>query len=337
MSVETLRNPAASEADEAQRREHPRYASPPVALGEDWAAVQNISVGGICLEAHSSGDRAPLKPGDRCSLTLADVQLGDRQELRAEVVWRRQDQIGLRWVGLDDEQKVWLGKHSREWRDDALLARLTQVLAATGQVPDSGPAGGASLPASDGCAHELLAEPGLWLSGPRPTESETEPWKGPETPLPAPSPLKLLGRRAVEALPWALAAVATGLFAALAALPLPSVPSRAGAAVQARLAAPYLGRWNGGPLSGRVVSESFQSDGTWSAVLAGEREPRSGHWREEDGVLTVCYLHTDDRAGALRLVSRRRWWFIDPGRSTLALVSLAADGSVKATLSLHRP
>lgn len=335
-ATSTLLTPG--EASGVQRREHPRYDSPPVAVDETRASVRNISVGGICLEALSAGEgAAPLRPGDRCTLALTDVLLHEDRELRAEVVWSRKGEVGLRWVALDDEQKLWLGKQSREWREDALLAHLTEVLAASGRGPDFASLSSESS-ASVAPPLRTLGEPGLWLSNRRPEAPRPESAvRNPVPPMAGSVRTRL--RHAVELLPWALAAVAGGLLVGLAGYELCQAarPRVEPTVAQTRPGVPYLGTWKAGSGSGRVLAETFKSDGTWSAALSGAASPRTGHWVEEGGVVTVSYVRPDPRTGAPRLVSRPRWWFVDRANTALALVSVGPDGTVRETLALRRP
>lgn len=102
-------------------RRYPRVERPPLILSGMPAVVHDVSEGGICLHTRESPPS-----GQRVDLLLTDAQLYHAQELRAEVMWCRPGQVGLRWVDLTRPQQEWLCGRVTEWSRETPGARKAQ-------------------------------------------------------------------------------------------------------------------------------------------------------------------------------------------------------------------
>lgn len=88
--------------DAVRERQDPRVPTPALVAGGS-SVVRDISRGGIGL-AYEVG----FIPGGRYRIALTDILIGETQSLPSEAVWCRGGKAGLRWVGLEPEQRRWL-------------------------------------------------------------------------------------------------------------------------------------------------------------------------------------------------------------------------------------
>lgn len=117
------------DASEARdRRNASRVFIPPLELPECWAAVRDISEGGISLLV----DRA-LELGECCDLVLTDAFFHTTEEIRAEVIWTCDNAVGLKWVELTEKQAQWLHNGFKRWRMRSMPVRV--LGGAPGMVP----------------------------------------------------------------------------------------------------------------------------------------------------------------------------------------------------------
>jgi len=104
------------------RRQHPRIVHPPVHVSGPRVAINDVSLGGV----HLIG-AGPAEVGERMELILTDADTHYTETLEAEVMWRRRDAAGLRWVNLTDRQAEWLEQRIDSWTADPnrlLIQRL---------------------------------------------------------------------------------------------------------------------------------------------------------------------------------------------------------------------
>lgn len=101
------------------RRAGNRVFIPPLELPECWAAVRDISEGGISLLV----DR-PLELGEICDLVLTDAFFHTTEEIRAEVIWSCDNALGLKWVELTEKQAQWLHNGFKRWRMRSMPVRV---------------------------------------------------------------------------------------------------------------------------------------------------------------------------------------------------------------------
>lgn len=59
-----------------------------------------------------------VKPGDRLNLLLTDALVYWTQELEAEVVWSEHGRVGMRWIGLSEDQERWLEERFQAWQKE---------------------------------------------------------------------------------------------------------------------------------------------------------------------------------------------------------------------------
>lgn len=97
----------------ADRRRHTRIAKPPVHVSGRSVTVNDVSLGGIHLTLRNSA-----RAGEQLELILTDAVLHYTETLEGEVVWARQDALGLRWVNLTDRQQKWLEERMDSWVTD---------------------------------------------------------------------------------------------------------------------------------------------------------------------------------------------------------------------------
>jgi hypothetical protein len=111
-----------------ERRACQRISEPPVTLqGPVRAAVQDMSLGGICLRIER-----PLPAGQCFRLLVGDEPSHQECALQAEVMWCAGGRAGLRWVDLSGDQQRWLRELFRGWRSEACAARLGAALVRLG-------------------------------------------------------------------------------------------------------------------------------------------------------------------------------------------------------------
>jgi hypothetical protein len=114
------RSSGMQDASEARdRRNATRVFIPPLELPECWAAVRDISEGGISLLV----DRA-LELGECCDLVLTDAFFHTTEEIRAEVIWTCDNAVGLKWVDLTEKQAQWLHNGFKRWRMRSMPVRV---------------------------------------------------------------------------------------------------------------------------------------------------------------------------------------------------------------------
>lgn len=111
------------------RRGANRVFIPPLELAESWAAVRDISEGGISLLVDRS-----LELGEYCDLVLTDAFFHTTEEIRAEVIWTCDNCVGLKWVELTDKQAQWLHNGFKRWRMRSMPVRVLGN-AASGFIP----------------------------------------------------------------------------------------------------------------------------------------------------------------------------------------------------------
>lgn len=97
----------------AARRRFPRFAVPPLRVSSLPARVMDVSRGGLSMTLYSS-----VKPGDRLNLLLTDALVYWTQELEAEVVWADHGRVGMRWIGLSEDQERWLDDRFQAWQKE---------------------------------------------------------------------------------------------------------------------------------------------------------------------------------------------------------------------------
>ena len=102
------------------RRSDPRLEIPPLDVSAHWAAVRDISAGGISLLVDK-----PMATGERCELMLTDAFFHTTEELHAEVVWSWGACVGLKWVDQTEAQGKWLRSGFKRWRLKGLPVRVT--------------------------------------------------------------------------------------------------------------------------------------------------------------------------------------------------------------------
>lgn len=95
-------------------RSHPRYevqayvdvTGPDVLL---YHRIQNMSLGGICIQTATLAE-----VGSLVDVLITFPDLGAEIALRGQVVWANREppqDVGIRWVELDDERKAMLQKY----------------------------------------------------------------------------------------------------------------------------------------------------------------------------------------------------------------------------------
>lgn len=95
-------------------REHPRFeidAYVDVTGGEVllYHRIQNISLGGICIQTPSVAE-----VGSAVEVVINFPDLGAQMNLEGLVVWANREppqDVGIRWVGLDEERRELLKKY----------------------------------------------------------------------------------------------------------------------------------------------------------------------------------------------------------------------------------
>ena len=71
--------------------------------------IQNISIGGICIQT-----KAIEEVGQRVDVVLNFPDLGEHMEVKGQVVWTNREppqDVGIRWVGLDEPRKQLLSRY----------------------------------------------------------------------------------------------------------------------------------------------------------------------------------------------------------------------------------
>lgn len=74
-----------------------------------YHTIQNISLGGICIQTASLAE-----VGSLVDVMINFPDLGAQMELRGQVVWANRhppQDVGIRWVELDDERRELLKKY----------------------------------------------------------------------------------------------------------------------------------------------------------------------------------------------------------------------------------
>jgi Tfp pilus assembly protein PilZ len=99
----------------ANARAFPRYevqATADVAAPSDlllYHRIQNISLGGICIQTKSIEE-----VGQLVDVVLNFPELGQQIEVMGQVVWTNREppqDVGIRWVGLDEPRKQLLSRY----------------------------------------------------------------------------------------------------------------------------------------------------------------------------------------------------------------------------------
>jgi uncharacterized protein (TIGR02266 family) len=98
----------------ADNRVHPRYEVEAYVdiVAEDvqlYHRIQNVSLGGICLQT-------PIvqEVGATVDVLLNFPELGKQIAVQGQVVWANREppqDVGIRWVGLDDERRALLEQY----------------------------------------------------------------------------------------------------------------------------------------------------------------------------------------------------------------------------------
>ena len=98
-------------------RTFPRYevqAYVDVAASADvllYHRIQNISLGGICIQTKSIEE-----VGQLVDVVLNFPDLGEQMEVKGQVVWRNREppqDVGIRWVELDEPRREILSRYIR--------------------------------------------------------------------------------------------------------------------------------------------------------------------------------------------------------------------------------
>ncbi len=96
-------------------RAFPRYevqAYVDVAAAADvllYHRIQNISIGGICIQTKSLEE-----VGQLVDVVLNFPELGEHMEVKGQVVWTNREppqDVGIRWVELDDRRREVLSRY----------------------------------------------------------------------------------------------------------------------------------------------------------------------------------------------------------------------------------
>jgi hypothetical protein len=92
----------------SDRRRYSRFNAPKVIASGEWERVIDISFGGVCLEG-----RGTPAPGDQITVIMTDEVLFHTAMIEAEVVWRANQRVGLRWLDVDQAGESWLQERCR--------------------------------------------------------------------------------------------------------------------------------------------------------------------------------------------------------------------------------
>jgi hypothetical protein len=97
----------------SEQRRQTRVEDPEINVEGDWAAVYNISIGGMCLVSTES-----VKVGWYRNFTLTDRRSGMSCEISGQVRWvtsvgQGLTRAGIQWVNLDPEKYNWLAFQMR--------------------------------------------------------------------------------------------------------------------------------------------------------------------------------------------------------------------------------
>lgn len=103
----------------ADRRQYPRHPVLPPAGRRLHGAIQDISLGGVCLRVEEA-----LCAGEAYRLVLAGGSGAEECTLRGTVMWCQGGRAGLQWCGLSGAQQRWLGEVFRGWRSEACAVRV---------------------------------------------------------------------------------------------------------------------------------------------------------------------------------------------------------------------
>jgi uncharacterized protein (TIGR02266 family) len=95
-------------------RAHPRYEIDAYVdvKGDDvllYHRIQNISLGGVCIQTTNV-----VEVGSPVDVVLNFPDLGAQLQLRGQVAWANRtppQDVGIRWVGLDEERRELLKKY----------------------------------------------------------------------------------------------------------------------------------------------------------------------------------------------------------------------------------
>ena len=92
----------------SEQRRETRVEDPEINVEGDWAAVYNISMGGMCV-----GSTESVKVGWYRDFTLTDRRSGMSCEITGQVRWvspvgHGLTRAGIQWVNLDPEKYNWL-------------------------------------------------------------------------------------------------------------------------------------------------------------------------------------------------------------------------------------
>jgi uncharacterized protein (TIGR02266 family) len=77
--------------------------------------IQNISMGGICIQTSTLSE-----VGAKVDVVLNFPDVGTQMSMRGQVVWANREppqDVGIRWVDLDEEQRRLLGEYLTRVRD----------------------------------------------------------------------------------------------------------------------------------------------------------------------------------------------------------------------------
>lgn len=328
---------SAAELEAAQRRVHPRIAAPAVVISGDWCSVQDISLGGICLH-----QKAPLEAGEIYTLVLTDLMLGDSVALEAEVVWYRSGRMGLRWVGLEESHKKWLGKHSDDWHEESLLAaeakNLAELVNSDSILTDFAPSRPPFWEAPD---LEEAEDP--FQPQPDDVDLRPDPDDLSYLPLQTAAPASRSGAGwsgwALRQLPRATGVLLLGLVVGvgLHRLAPPAPPLLSGPVASQPERPPFSGTWEFLKQGRTAFRETYAPDGAWRReLLWPAAPPQTGRWSEKDGTLTVISLARAAGTRGPALVRTERWWAVDEEGETLTLARLREDGTVAGIAELKQ-
>lgn len=103
----------------ADRRQHPRHAVLSPARRHLHGAIQDISLGGVCLRVEED-----LPAGDHYQLVLAGGPGTEECTLKGCVMWCQGGRAGLQWSGLSPAQQRWLREVFCGWRSEACAVRV---------------------------------------------------------------------------------------------------------------------------------------------------------------------------------------------------------------------
>jgi len=105
---------------DSEARVHPRYevnATVDVSAADLllYHRIQNISLGGICIQTSTLSE-----VGARVDVVLNFPELGTQVSMQGQVVWANREppqDVGIRWVDLDEERRRLLAEYLKSVRD----------------------------------------------------------------------------------------------------------------------------------------------------------------------------------------------------------------------------